>query len=67
VKGKCPKCETELDPVETEHIPARAAGEEFAALAHYCPYCDCALSVQLDPIALRDSLVEEILRKLAHS
>jgi hypothetical protein len=39
-------------------------GNQWRAIAYCCPKCQTAISVQIDPVALKTDTVNEILRQL---
>lgn len=63
--GTCPKCEV---VVNHANIGAVTVGELFGkqwhGIKYCCPSCGCVLSVQIDPIAIKTDIVNEILRAL---
>lgn len=64
--GKCPKCEQVLSAVSIADITGNVNFQEtWKCIAYSCPSCQTILSVQIDPIAIKTSLVAQIeaLRK----
>ncbi len=64
---KCPKCEKILTYVNNEAVAVgMPLSQQWRGLAHTCPYCYSALSIEIDPIAIRTDIlngVEELLKK----
>jgi hypothetical protein len=63
MRGKCPKCEKAVFSLQ---ISATEAGEPFGtrwkALTYNCPYCNTILGCQIDPIAVKIDIVNEVLK-----
>jgi len=62
--GKCPYCERLLNDVVIEEITARGFLQTsgWRAISYSCPHCHKIISVQIDPIALKNDLLNEIKR-----
>ena len=66
--GKCPNCQETIPNVVVESIGTQkpiAGG--WNAICFRCPSCHTILSVQLDPVALRQDIVENVLKALGKS
>ena len=64
--GKCPKCQSQLTNVNLEEMPIHVNFRPaFRGISLLCPYCQTILYVSIDPMLLRDDILEEIsqLRK----
>jgi hypothetical protein len=63
--AKCPKCDKIWSsPIKLETISIKAKGASWIGCAYCCPYCDAAISVTIDQIALKADTVSEVLRGL---
>lgn len=58
--GKCPKCEFIVKDVILEPIHAKAGSKTFNALCFICPTCETVISVQMDPLTLKNDLLKEL-------
>jgi hypothetical protein len=60
---KCPKCEQTLTQARLNGLPIYGPdGRTWNGIAISCPYCHTALSVMIDPIAIKSDLVNELKR-----
>jgi hypothetical protein len=62
--AKCPKCEKPFSSVRCEHITVNAPGGKWNGVSYACPLCSSALSVGIDPIAIKTDIVKDILKAL---
>jgi hypothetical protein len=63
--GKCPKCEKLLSTVNCSGIDVKVAlGTTWKGISHICPFCNTILSVQIDPIAIKTDIVNDLFKKL---
>lgn len=63
--AKCPKCESVITKVIAGHVPIEVPmGDNWNGIAYACPSCKTVLSVQIDPIALKNDIVDELLDRL---
>jgi transcription elongation factor Elf1 len=62
--ARCPKCEKLLSSITLETISIKAKGTSWHGCAYCCPYCDAAISIAIDPVALKSDTVGEVLRGL---
>lgn len=64
--AKCPKCEKPILNVRFKGMQSKQSfgSNSLNSIAHCCPYCDSVLSVEVDPIAVKADIVNEIVRKL---
>ena len=63
--GKCPKCEKTLSSVNIEDVKVNVGFKPaWKGISYLCPFCNSILSVQIDPIALKTDIVNEIIKKL---
>jgi len=64
VIAKCPHCERGMSSIKVEAIQIKAGKSSWNGVAYCCPSCDCALSVMIDQISLKDDVVAEVLQGL---
>jgi phage FluMu protein Com len=66
VKGKCPKCDKLVMNVYIADVTAQVPfnGKSWNAISYNCPHCQTVLGVQIDPIAIKADIVDELFRKL---
>lgn len=57
----CPHCKTAFQHVNLEAIEVRHATKNRKGVAYNCPHCDVALSVAIDPIAVRTEIVSQVI------
>jgi uncharacterized protein with PIN domain len=63
--GKCPKCDRLLTNVLVEEIKVNVGfSPTWRGASFVCPYCHAILSVGIDPIALQEDIVKEVLQGL---
>lgn len=63
--GKCPKCGAVITHVVIERIDvAEAAKPEWHGITLLCPTCAIVLGAAIDPIDLKNFVVEEVVHKL---
>jgi len=63
--AKCAHCDTSFSSLNLENVSIKAKkGRSWVGVAYCCPYCGVAVSVAIDPIALKSDTVGEVLRGL---
>jgi len=63
--GKCPKCEKTLMNARFDAIDIlEGFTPAYKGVSFSCPSCHCVLGVGLDPIALKASIVDEVVERL---
>ena len=63
--GKCPKCEKPISRVTAGHVEIDIpGGSKWNGISYTCPLCQTVLSVQIDPIAIKNDLVKELFNML---
>jgi phage FluMu protein Com len=63
--GKCPKCGKIMANVSVQAVSAQVLfGVRWDALSYQCPHCHTVLSVEIDPIALKNEIVREVFERL---
>ena len=61
----CPKCEAPVLYVNLEAVPVHEAGKaKWKGVSFCCPSCSSVLGVQIDPHALGNDLLQDILEGL---
>lgn len=53
MSAKCPKCDRVITKVEAELITVLSTPNNWKGVAYVCSYCRSAISVQIDPIAIK--------------
>ena len=62
--GKCPKCEGRIAALKVESIHAVVTPtEHYKALTMLCPHCHMVLGAALDPLALMNDTVAQIMEQ----
>ncbi len=60
--GTCPQCQAVVTHVTIGDVTISSfMGKPWRGIKYFCPACGCVLSVQIDPIAIKTDIVEEIL------
>lgn len=63
--SKCPKCEKSITNVNLEDIEINHNSQpRWKGISCLCPFCNSVLGVQIDPVALKTDLRNEILSAL---
>jgi hypothetical protein len=64
--GTCPYCQAVIISVSISEIQVNATvgGQTWRGIKYFCPTCDRVLSVAIDPVALNDELVQDIVEAL---
>jgi len=61
----CPKCETPVASLNIIPVKASDGGEsQHEALILSCPNCDAALGAELNPLEVKERLLQELETKL---
>jgi hypothetical protein len=63
--GKCPKCGNLVSSLNGESVDINAGKRSWKGATFSCPSCNAVLGAGIDPIALKDSIVEEVTQELA--
>lgn len=60
--GRCPKCNGAVNRAFFEEINVieHPHGNAWVGTSYLCPHCRSVLSVQIDPLALKNDLAEQI-------
>ena len=65
MNGKCPACQEIVMMVYGGGLDAKfTSGGTFKAVTYNCPRCNTILGCEIDPIALKADIVNEVLAKL---
>ena len=63
--SKCPKCNAIIANVNLEDMPIHVDYQHaWEGIVFSCPRCLTILGIQIDPVALKDDLRNEILNAL---
>lgn len=62
--AKCPKCDASVTKVDLQNVSIKAKPNAWNGVAYCCSSCGCVLSVAIDPIAIKNDIVSEILEAL---
>jgi len=63
--GKCPKCESPIRDLAIERVNVSANEKtEWRGITLLCPSCSVVLGVAIDPIDIKNFVVEEVVHKL---
>jgi len=61
-KGTCPKCDETISSVDIEHVDIKEGPlTKWHGVSLLCPYCSCVLGVSVDPVGLKDDIVELVV------
>ncbi len=64
----CPHCKHDLQnitlTVMTGHVTATQQGKSRNLTVYSCPSCNAVLNCEIDPIALRTEIVEQVVEEL---
>jgi hypothetical protein len=59
--GKCPKCSKNIHAVNIEHVDVNQSFQtKWHGVSLVCPHCDTVLGAAIDPIALKNDIIQEI-------
>ncbi len=63
---KCPHCDKAITRVTMKPLDGQVPFEttKWKCVAYGCPLCQKAISVQIDPLAIKEETVAELLRRL---
>jgi len=64
--GKCPKCEKTVSHVDIEAITAgdKLVGPMYNCVSFVCHSCKSVLSVEIDPVSMKNDIIDTILHSL---
>lgn len=64
--GKCPSCEQVVRELSIDSITASTGiGQpQWAAATYCCPHCKVVLGAGIDPVAVKNDMIAEILQAL---
>jgi len=61
----CPVCKAVVTRVVAGHVTVEVpGGDGWNGIAYSCPACRTLLSIQIDPVALKSDIVDELLERL---
>lgn len=58
--SNCPSCEKKIQSIEMETIKGIIGIQSYNLVSYNCPHCHVSLGVQMDPIALKTDIVNQI-------
>jgi phage FluMu protein Com len=60
--GKCPKCEAVVSRAIVNTLDLEVVGgQSYLGVSYSCPACHTILSVQMDPMAVKDQIVTDVV------
>ncbi len=62
--SKCPKCEKMMTYIRGDTMDIKVGSASYKGVTYSCPYCFNAISVQMDPIALKADTVSGVAKAL---
>ena len=63
--NKCPKCEKILTSVQTEDITIDfGISKAWKGFSHACPFCRHVLSVEINPLTLKEDIINGLFERL---
>lgn len=63
--AKCPHCESIVTHLNLEALTASSfMGTEWKTIAYVCPMCQKIINAQIDPIAIKTDMVNEIKNRI---
>ncbi len=63
--GKCPKCEKLVSNVKIEELRVDVGYlPAWKGVSYVCPWCNAIMSIQIDPVALKTDIVNEVVRRM---
>jgi len=62
--GKCPHCENLIGSVIIDTVDGHADLTKWRTLLYKCPTCQKVLSCQIDPIAIRTDIVQQVVKEI---
>ncbi len=64
--GKCPHCQKSIRKVKVEDVDICVGRQSrWKGFSYQCPSCSFVLSIQMNPLTLKDNLKNEIIDELA--
>lgn len=65
MSAKCPKCEKLFSAVNFSEVSINDfGGSSWRGPAYACPYCHSALSIAIDPVALKTDTVNAVVAEI---
>ncbi len=63
--GKCPKCQGIIRNVKTEDISMDVGFQSvWKGFSYLCPQCSTVLSVEINPILLKEDMITGVVKAL---
>ncbi len=60
--GKCPHCDKTITTVVAEKMKIEIGQATWQGVSYYCPLCSSILSIQADPVAIKQDVISELTR-----
>jgi hypothetical protein len=58
--GICPKCKAPVTSLNGETVNISSPGGNWVGATFSCPICSAVLGAGIDPVALKDAIVDEL-------
>lgn len=58
--SKCPKCENIISTVNIGTVVMQIGRQKWKGVVYSCPFCFSAISAEMDPVALKYDIVNEV-------
>ena len=63
--NQCPKCATVISKVNAEAVEiVLSRSDRYRGLSYACPHCQSVLSIQMNPLTLKDDTLGELQASL---
>ena len=63
--GKCPKCDKTITNVKIEDVKVSVGfTPKWKGISYLCPSCNAVLGIQIDPLAVRNEIINGVLEGL---
>ena len=62
--GSCPTCGHPVLTVQAAKVTVYTASGQWDGLKYYCPRCGAVLCCEIDPIALKADIVDEVTARV---
>jgi len=58
--AKCPRCEKPISRLSFTSLDAASGLDSWKAVVYSCPACGCAIGAQIDPLAIKADIVNDV-------
>jgi len=62
--GKCPSCGNIVMKLNGDAVDASFGTQSYKATTYNCPMCNVVLGCQIDPLAVRNDIVAQVVDEL---